>query len=57
VRALLPHNLIDELRLMIHPVFLGSGKRLLEDVGRSALMLADSRATERGVATLTYHVP
>jgi dihydrofolate reductase len=56
VRALLPHNLIDELRLMIHPVFLGSGKRLLEDVDRSALTLTDSRATEKGVVTLTYHV-
>jgi dihydrofolate reductase len=57
VRTLLAHDLIDELRLMIHPVFLGSGKRLLDDVGRSALILADNRATERGVVTLTYRVP
>jgi dihydrofolate reductase len=56
VRTLLPHDLIDELRLMIHPVFLGWGKRLLEDVDRSALTLTDSRATEKGVATLTYEV-
>jgi dihydrofolate reductase len=54
VRTLLPHNLIDELRLMIHPVFLGWGKRLLEDVDGSALTLVDSQATEKGVATLTY---
>jgi dihydrofolate reductase len=56
VRTLLPHDLIDELRLMIHLVFLGWGKRLLEDVDRSALTLTDSRATEKGVATLTYEV-
>lgn len=56
VRTLLPHNLIDELRLMIHPVFLGSGKRLLDEVDRSALTLTDSQATEKGVVTLTYRV-
>jgi dihydrofolate reductase len=56
VRTLLPHDLIDELRLMIHPVFLGSGKRLLEDVDRSALTLADNRVTEKGVVTLTYEL-
>jgi dihydrofolate reductase len=56
VRTLLPHNLIDELRLMIHPVFLGWGKRLLGDTERSALTLTESRATEKGVATLTYQM-
>jgi dihydrofolate reductase len=56
VRTLLAHDLIDELRLMIHPVFLGRGKRLLEDGDGSALTLTDSRATEKGVATLTYRV-
>jgi dihydrofolate reductase len=56
VRTLLPHNLIDELRLMIHPVFLGWGKRLLEEGKSSDLTLTDSRATEKGVVTLTYQV-
>lgn len=54
VRTLLPHDLVDELRLMIHPIFLGWGKRLLDDVDLSALTLLDSQATEKGVATLTY---
>jgi dihydrofolate reductase len=56
VRSLLPHDLIDELRLMIHPVLLGWGKRLLERVDRSGLTLTDTRATGTGVVTLTYQV-
>jgi dihydrofolate reductase len=56
VRSLLPHGLIDELRLMIHPVFIGSGKRLLERTDRSGLTLIDNRATEKGVVTLTYQL-
>jgi dihydrofolate reductase len=54
VESLLAHDLIDELRLMIHPVVLGRGKRLLEQVGRSGLTLMDNQATEKGVVTLTY---
>jgi dihydrofolate reductase len=56
VRSLLPHGVIDDLRLMIHPVFLGSGKSLLDDVDHTALTLTDSRATAKGVVTLTYQV-
>jgi dihydrofolate reductase len=56
VRTLLSHDEIDVLRLMIHPVFLGWGTRLLEDVHRSGLTLVDTNATEKGVATLTYQV-
>jgi dihydrofolate reductase len=56
VSTLLRHDLIDVLRLMIHPIFLGRGKRLLEDVGRSGLTLRDSLATPKGVAVLTYQV-
>jgi dihydrofolate reductase len=41
---------------MIHPVFLGRGNRLLDDVDRSGLTLTDSQATEKGVVTLTYRV-
>jgi dihydrofolate reductase len=56
IRSLLPHDLIDELRLMIHPVLLGWGKRLLERVDRPGLRLTDTRATGTGVVTLTYQL-
>jgi len=56
VRTLLPHNLIDVLRLMIHPVHLGWGRHLLDGGERFGLKLADSHVTEKGVVTLTYQV-
>jgi dihydrofolate reductase len=55
VRSLLRHGLLDELRLLVHPLVLGSGKRLFED-GSDAreLKLAGSRTFGTGVASLTY---
>jgi dihydrofolate reductase len=55
VRSLLRDGLIDELRLMVHPVVVGSGKRLFEEGGdRIALELVDSRTFSTGVVYLTY---
>ena len=55
VRSLLEDDLLDELRLIIHPVALGSGKRLFEDGGnRIALELVDSKTFATGVLYLTY---
>ncbi len=55
VRSLLRDGLLDELRLMVHPVILGGGKRLFEDEeGRKALKLVDSRTFATGVVYLTY---
>jgi dihydrofolate reductase len=55
VRSLLREGLIDELRLMVHPVVVGSGKRLFgEDGDRIALELVDSKTFPRGVVYLTY---
>jgi dihydrofolate reductase len=48
-------RLIDEYRLMIHPIILGRGRRLFEDGNaRAGLALVDSRTTATGVATLTF---
>jgi dihydrofolate reductase len=55
VRSLLQYGLIDELGLMVHPVVVGSGKRLFEEGGdRIALELVDSKTLPRGVVYLTY---
>jgi dihydrofolate reductase len=55
VQSLLRDDLIAELRLMIHPVVVGSGKRLFEEDGdRIALELVDSKTFPRGVVYLTY---
>jgi dihydrofolate reductase len=55
VRSLLQKNLLDELRLMVHPVVVGSGKRLFEEGGdRKELELVDSKAFSTGVVYLTY---
>jgi dihydrofolate reductase len=44
VRSLLRDRLIDELNLMVHPIVLGSGKRLFEDGGdQEFLQLEDVR--------------
>lgn len=49
------HGLVDEYRLMVFPVLVGSGKRLFDGRGpKGALALTDSRITESGVAILTY---
>src|SRR3954447_22856962 len=57
VRSLLQEDLLDELGLMIHPVVLGSGKRLFEDEGsRKALELVDSKTFSTGVLYLTYRL-
>ncbi len=55
VNALLPHGLIDEYRLMLHPVIVGKGKRLFNDgFDTTGLQLVDTTITATGVAILTY---
>ena len=56
LRTLLAPGLVDVLRLMIHPILLGRGKRLLDGVDRSGLVLTDSQVTQKGVVTLTYQL-
>jgi dihydrofolate reductase len=54
VRSLLREDLLDELRLMVHPVVVGEGKRLFEDADKKALELVDSKMFGTGVIYLTY---
>lgn len=55
VNTLMEHDLIDEYRLMVFPVVLGSGKRLFGDgVDTKVLRLVDTKAFGSGVVVLTY---
>ena len=55
VQGLLEHGLVDELRLMVFPVVLGSGKRLFgETSDKKELQLVDSKTVGDGVAILIY---
>ena len=55
VRTLMQNDLIDEYRLMVQPVVLGSGKRLFGDESNTtALRLVDATTTSTGVVVLTY---
>jgi dihydrofolate reductase len=55
VQALIEHDLVDELRLMVYPVVLGSGKRIFgETSDKKTFRLADSKLVGDGVAILTY---
>ena len=55
VQTLLANDLVDELRLMVYPVVLGSGKRLFDDSSdMKGLRLKDSRTVGDGVLILTY---
>ena len=55
VAALLELDLVDELRILVFPVVLGSGKRLFRDeADLRALRLLSTRTTSSGVVILTY---
>jgi dihydrofolate reductase len=47
-------GLIDEYRLMVYPVLVGSGKRLFEAHNERTLKLAEATTTSAGVTVLTY---
>jgi dihydrofolate reductase len=54
-QTLMQHRLVDEYQLWLHPVVLGSGKRLFRDGGPDIrLRLVDSKTTATGLVILTY---
>jgi dihydrofolate reductase len=55
VQSLMRSNLVDEYVLLIHPLVLGSGRRLFTDGGSpAALRLVDTKTTTAGVVIATY---
>jgi dihydrofolate reductase len=55
VRSLLRQGLLDELRLLVHPIVVGSGTKLFTDEAeRIPLQLTASRTLATGVLSLTY---
>jgi dihydrofolate reductase len=57
VRSLLEAGLIDELRLMVHPIVVGRGARLFDGgMDQTPLELAQSQTFGSGVLNLTYRL-
>jgi dihydrofolate reductase len=54
VRSLLDAGVLDELRLLVHPIVVGHGKRLFADGAQVPLRLASSRTLETGVQYMVY---
>jgi dihydrofolate reductase len=55
IQSLVRHDLVDRYVLLIHPLVLGTGRRLFPDDGALAsLKLLDAKATTTGVIIATY---
>jgi dihydrofolate reductase len=55
VQTLVEHDLVDEFRLMVFPVVLGTGKRLFGEASdKKPLRLVDSKTVGDGISILTY---
>jgi dihydrofolate reductase len=54
VQTLREHDLVDEYRLLVYPVVLGSGKRLFGDGGTVSLRPAETKTFDSGVVLVSY---
>jgi dihydrofolate reductase len=54
ISSLMAADLIDEYMLMIHPLVLGTGRRLFPEGVRTSLRLTDSITTTKGVLIVVY---
>ncbi len=57
VHALLEHDLVDELHLLVYPLSLGAGKRVFPDGVRREFALQGVKSYPKGVVDLTYVRP
>ena len=55
-QTLAEHDLVDEYRLLVYPIVLGSGKRLFGDGTHAPLKLRESQSYDSGVVLLSYAV-
>lgn len=53
-QTLTQHDLVDEYRLLVYPVVLGTGKKLFQDGAQTRLKLVESQAMQSGVVALIY---
>lgn len=57
IQTLMQQDLIDEFHLMVHPVVLGSGKRLFNDgTDKKVFKLVETKNTSSGVVILSYQL-
>ncbi len=57
MHALMEHGLIDEVRIWLHPLILGSGKHLFKDgIEKTELELVDTTTLPNGVVVLAYQI-
>jgi dihydrofolate reductase len=55
VHTLVEHDLIDEFRLMVHPIVVGRGRHLFRDgVATRTLRLVDTKTTSSGIVVMLY---
>ena len=54
VHALMQYELVDEYRLLVYPIILGSGKRLFSDANKATLKLVETKTFSSGVVLLRY---
>jgi dihydrofolate reductase len=55
MNLLMQHDLIDEYRLMVHPIIIGGGKRLFQEGGApKTLRLIETKAFGSGIVVLRY---
>jgi dihydrofolate reductase len=55
IRTLMRHDLIDEYMLIVHPLVLGSGRRLFPDAGAAgSLPLTATKSTVTGAGIVVY---